>query len=109
MNTLLFERADPTLSTIGAPLTSDAPLRAVTRCPSKLPPARDLAANLGVSTNAAPHDLRLLSEARHVKFRRGHGITDAGSASRCVRIWYGESVAATPGSSEINELASRVL
>jgi GntR family transcriptional regulator len=46
----------------------------------KLPPARDLAAVLGVNTNTVLRALRILREEGLLEFRRGRGITVAGEA-----------------------------
>jgi GntR family transcriptional regulator len=48
----------------------------------KLPPARDLAAVLGVNTNTVLRALRLLRDEGLLEFRRGHGITVTGAAPR---------------------------
>src|ERR1700728_1670506 len=48
----------------------------------KLPPARDLAAVLGVNSNTVLRALRLLREEGLLEFRRGHGITVTGAAHK---------------------------
>lgn len=45
----------------------------------RLPPARDLAAVLGVNTNTVLRSLRLLGEEGLLEFRRGRGIHVAGT------------------------------
>src|SRR5437667_6159362 len=48
----------------------------------RLPPARDLAAVLGVNGNTVLRALRVLREEGLLEFRRGRGITVAGSPER---------------------------
>jgi GntR family transcriptional regulator len=48
----------------------------------RLPPARDLAAVLGMNRNTVLRALRLLRDEGLLEFRRGHGITVAGTPQR---------------------------
>jgi GntR family transcriptional regulator len=48
----------------------------------RLPPARDLAAVLGVNTNTALRALRLLRDEGLLEFRRGRGISVSGTPER---------------------------
>ena len=48
----------------------------------RLPPAKDLAAVLGVNTNTVLRALRLLRDEGLLEFRRGRGISVAGAPER---------------------------
>jgi DNA-binding transcriptional regulator YhcF (GntR family) len=48
----------------------------------RLPPAKDLAAVLGVNTNTVLRSLRMLREEGLLEFRRGRGISVAGTPER---------------------------
>jgi GntR family transcriptional regulator len=48
----------------------------------RLPPARDLAAVLGVNANTVFRALRILRDEGLLEFRRGHGITVCGTPER---------------------------
>ena len=46
----------------------------------RLPPARDMAAVLGINTNTVLRALRVLRDEGLLEFRRGHGVRVTGSA-----------------------------
>ncbi len=48
----------------------------------RLPPASDLAAVLGVNTNTVLRSLRLLRDEGLLEFRRGRGVTVAGTPEK---------------------------
>lgn len=52
----------------------------------RLPPARDLAAELGVNTNTVLRSLRLLRDEGLLEFRRGRGVSVAGTPERTAVI-----------------------
>ena len=52
----------------------------------RLPPAKDLAAILGVNTNTVLRALRQLRDEGLLEFRRGRGITVAGTADQSAVI-----------------------
>jgi GntR family transcriptional regulator len=56
----------------------------------RLPPAKDLAAVIGVNTNTVLRALRTLRDEGLLEFRRGRGITVAGTPERgavTARAW----------------------
>src|SRR6187401_1610327 len=52
----------------------------------RLPPAKDLAAVLGVNTNTVLRSLRVLRNEGLLEFRRGRGISVAGTPERGVVV-----------------------
>ena len=52
----------------------------------RLPPAKDIAAELAVNQNTVLRALRLLRDEGLLEFRRGRGITVAGTAERTAML-----------------------
>jgi GntR family transcriptional regulator len=52
----------------------------------RLPPAMDLAAELGVNTNTVLRALRLLRDEGLLEFRRGRGVSVAGTPERAALV-----------------------
>src|ERR1700735_4053466 len=78
-----IDRADPTavLEQVAAEIRR-AILDGEAMPGERLPPAKDLAAELGVNTNTVLRSLRLLRDEGLLEFRRGRGVTVAGTPER---------------------------
>jgi len=78
-----IDRAEPTLvfEQVAAEIRR-AILDGEARPGERLPPAKDLAAELGVNTNTVLRALRLLRDEGLLEFRRGRGVTVAGTPER---------------------------
>ena len=78
-----IDRADPTLlhEQVSAEIRR-AIADGEARPGERLPPARDMAAVLGVNTNTLLRALRELREEGLLEFRRGHGVRVAGTPER---------------------------
>lgn len=79
----------------------------------RLPPARDLAAVLGVHTNTVLRALRELREEGLLDFRRGRGVTVAGTPERGALVAQARDLVRTArrhgyGLDELLELIARV-
>lgn len=85
---LKIDRADPTL--LHDQVAADI-RRAIAEGEAlpgeKLPPARDLAAVLGVNSNTVLRALRLLRDEGILEFRRGHSITVTGAAPKTSAVF----------------------
>ena len=62
----------------------------------RLPPARDLAAELGVNTNTVLRALRQLRDEGLLEFRRGRGITVTGTPEQSEVIRRAKELATSP-------------
>jgi GntR family transcriptional regulator len=78
-----IDRSDPTLvfEQVAAEIRR-AILDGEARPGERLPPAKDLGAELGVNTNTVLRALRLLRDEGLLEFRRGRGVTVAGTPER---------------------------
>jgi len=78
-----IDRSDPTsvFEQVAAEIRR-AILDGEARPGERLPPAKDLAAELGVNTNTVLRSLRLLRDEGLLEFRRGRGVTVAGTPER---------------------------
>src|SRR5580658_6548395 len=78
-----IDRSDPTLvfEQVAAEIRR-AILDGEARPGERLPPAKDLAAELGVNTNTVLRALRVLREEGLLEFRRGRGISVSGTPER---------------------------
>ncbi len=78
-----IDRADPTLlhDQVAAQIRRAIADGEATRG-DRLPPARDLAAVMGVNTNTVLRAMRILRDEGLLEFRRGHGIHVAGTPER---------------------------
>jgi GntR family transcriptional regulator len=83
MGTFKIDRSDPALlhDQVAAEIRR-AIADGETGAGEKLPPARDLAAVLGVNTNTVLRALRLLRDEGLLEFRRGRGVTVTGAAPK---------------------------
>ena len=83
MAKLKIDRSDPTLlhDQVAAEIRR-AIAEGEAKPGEKLPPARDLAAVLGVNSNTVLRALRLLRDEGLLEFRRGYGITVTGAATK---------------------------
>lgn len=60
----------------------------------RLPPAKDLAAVIGVNTNTVLRALRVLRDEGLLEFRRGRGITVTGTPDRSVVLTQAKALVA---------------
>jgi GntR family transcriptional regulator len=83
VSAMSVDRADPTrvFEQVAAEIRR-AILDGEARPGERLPPAKDLGAELGVNTNTVLRALRLLRDEGLLEFRRGRGVTVAGTPER---------------------------
>ena len=62
----------------------------------RLPPAKDLAAVLGVNTNTVLRSLRVLRDEGLLEFRRGRGILVAGTPERGAVVQRARELSTSP-------------
>ena len=62
----------------------------------RLPPAKDLAAVLGVNTNTVLRSLRVLRDEGLIEFRRGRGISVVGTPERGVVVQRAKELSSSP-------------
>ncbi len=81
------DRADPTkvFEQVAAEIRR-AILDGEARPGERLPPAKDLAAELGVNSNTVLRALRVLRDEGLLEFRRGRGVTVAGTPERTAML-----------------------
>ncbi len=81
------DRADPTavFEQVAAEIRR-AILDGEAKAGERLPPARDLAAELGVNSNTVLRALRVLRDEGLLEFRRGRGVTVAGTPERTMLL-----------------------
>ena len=83
MNEVKLDRADPTpLHDQVAAQIRRSIAEGDAKPGERLPPARDIAAVLGVNANTVLRALRALREEGLLEFRRGHGVRVAGTPER---------------------------
>ncbi len=85
MSWVKLDRSDPTPLHEQAAAQIRRSIAEGDACPGeRLPPARDLAAVMGINTNTVLRALRVLREEGLLEFRRGLGVRVAGTPERGV-------------------------